>query len=101
MRELEMDLFISCIYFYIKRHTLHSLWYKPSHRTCDFYPDCADASDEWSCGACDFESHHICGWEQKKDDDFDWTRHTGSTPSGSTGGVSHAADSIMFSSTFQ
>ena len=37
------------------------------------------------CGACDFESYHVCGWVQDKTDNFDWTRHSGSTPSGYTG----------------
>ncbi|XP_039262787.2 MAM and LDL-receptor class A domain-containing protein 1-like isoform X1 [Styela clava] len=27
----------------------------------------------------------MCGWEQEQNDDFDWTRHTGQTPSASTG----------------
>eukprot|EP00057_Strongylocentrotus_purpuratus_P029544 XP_011684018.1 PREDICTED: deleted in malignant brain tumors 1 protein-like [Strongylocentrotus purpuratus] len=33
---------------------------------------------------CDFEVDE-CGWEQDTSDDFDWTRHNGSTPSFSTG----------------
>ena len=57
----------------------------PLLRQCDFYPDCGDGSDEWMCGACDFESYHVCGWVQDKTDNFDWTRHSGSTPSGFTG----------------
>ena len=52
---------------------------------CDFYPDCGDASDEWMCGACDFESYHVCGWMQEKDDDFDWTRMKGPVRTSYTG----------------
>ncbi|XP_072179347.1 MAM and LDL-receptor class A domain-containing protein 2-like [Diadema setosum] len=33
---------------------------------------------------CDFENG-ICGWQQSYYDDFDWTRHSGSTSSSSTG----------------
>ena len=35
-------------------------------------------------GTCDFETD-TCGWIQRRDDDFDWTRRRGPTPSVSTG----------------
>ncbi|XP_071492659.1 MAM and LDL-receptor class A domain-containing protein 1-like [Diadema antillarum] len=39
----------------------------------------------WSSNVdCDFESG-LCGWLQLTDDDFDWTRENGGTPSSSTG----------------
>ena len=54
-------------------------------RVCDFRQDCFDQSDEANCGDCDFQ-YSICGWEnQERDDDFDWTRHAGSTWSTGTG----------------
>lgn len=34
---------------------------------------------------CDYESSTLCGWTQDPDDDFDWTHHSGKTPSGRTG----------------
>ena len=35
---------------------------------------------------CDFEKTEICEMTQPEDeDDFDWTRHTGRTPTGGTG----------------
>ncbi|XP_072179349.1 MAM and LDL-receptor class A domain-containing protein 1-like [Diadema setosum] len=33
---------------------------------------------------CNFE-YDVCGWEQETDDDFDWSRNNGSTPSFDTG----------------
>lgn len=35
-------------------------------------------------GTCDFETG-LCGWMQKTNDVFDWTRKKGSTPSQNTG----------------
>lgn len=35
-------------------------------------------------GTCDFENG-LCGWVQRSDDVFDWTRKRGSTPSANTG----------------
>ena len=35
-------------------------------------------------GTCDFETD-TCGWIQRRDDVFDWTRRRGPTPSVSTG----------------
>lgn len=33
---------------------------------------------------CDFETG-LCGWKQDQDDMYDWTEHTGYTPSQNTG----------------
>lgn len=36
--------------------------------------------------SCDFETG-LCGWQQTKTDNFDWTRQIGSTSSSNTGPV--------------
>ncbi|CAG5132826.1 unnamed protein product, partial [Candidula unifasciata] len=34
---------------------------------------------------CDFENDNLCGWNQDNTDDFDWTWHSGETPTANTG----------------
>ena len=55
---------------------------------CDYSDDCGDNSDETSCSnylaRCNFEKD-MCSWKQQSDDEFDWTRRKGPTPSVSTG----------------
>lgn len=55
---------------------------------CDFSDDCGDNSDESSCnnylGRCNFEND-LCQWQQQTDDEFNWTRRKGQTPSIYTG----------------
>ena len=55
---------------------------------CDFTDDCGDGTDESSCGGylarCNFEKD-FCSWTQQSDDEFDWTRRKGLTPSHNTG----------------
>lgn len=57
-------------------------------KVCDFSDDCGDNSDESSCGSylarCNFEQD-LCTWKQQTDDEFNWTRRKGQTPSVSTG----------------
>jgi len=46
------------------------------------------SNDTTTTGDCNFDStkKQFCSWRQEKsDDEFDWTLHQGSTPSGSTG----------------
>ena len=61
----------------------------PETLMCDFQSDCCDASDEKQsvCSAynkCDFE-YGMCGWQNLKNDKFDWQRHRGPTSSFGTG----------------
>ncbi|XP_067052699.1 deleted in malignant brain tumors 1 protein-like isoform X2 [Acropora muricata] len=55
---------------------------------CDFTKDCWDGSDELDCDnytRCDFNDTQLCGWLQVSNDQMDWSRNKGSTPSGYTG----------------
>lgn len=57
---------------------------------CDFTNDCWDGSDEINCQnytRCDFNDTNICGWLQAKNDQMNWTRHKGNTPSIFTGNL--------------
>ncbi|XP_077865626.1 MAM and LDL-receptor class A domain-containing protein 1-like, partial [Saccoglossus kowalevskii] len=50
-----------------------------SWERCNFYSDCADNSDESSCGtSCNFENG-LCGWKNSVSDRFDWSIGKGST----------------------
>ncbi|NXO27132.1 MALR1 protein, partial [Cisticola juncidis] len=54
---------------------------------CDLVDDCGDGSDEDACDPdlhCDFENG-LCSWEQDVQDDFDWIRIRGPTPTVNTG----------------
>ncbi|EDO47788.1 predicted protein [Nematostella vectensis] len=57
-------------------------------KLCDFTDDCGDNSDEGRCALyparCNFETD-LCNWQQLTDDDTDWTRMKGATPSYNTG----------------
>ena len=55
---------------------------------CDFQNDCWDGFDEKNCGnytRCNFEDPNLCGWIQAKNDEMEWTRQQGPTPSFYTG----------------
>ncbi|KAJ8022250.1 MAM and LDL-receptor class A domain-containing protein 2 [Holothuria leucospilota] len=65
----------------------------PYSKVCDYSNNCASRSDENCFGTttpaptklnCTFE-YDTCGYYQRYDDEFDWTRHRGSTSSDNTG----------------
>ncbi|XP_072182121.1 MAM and LDL-receptor class A domain-containing protein 1-like [Diadema setosum] len=53
------------------------------YESCSFSPDEADPNNQDTV-FCDFE-YNMCGWKQDTDDNFDWVRRKGSTPSSNTG----------------
>eukprot|EP00117_Sycon_ciliatum_P042503 scpid2178/ scgid30914/ MAM and LDL-receptor class A domain-containing protein C10orf112 len=60
----------------------------PLNAACDDANNCGDNSDEVGCpmynGDCDFETS-MCNWKNTGGDKLDWTHHSGSTPTLSTG----------------
>ncbi|XP_022097777.1 MAM and LDL-receptor class A domain-containing protein 2-like [Acanthaster planci] len=51
---------------------------------CNAFPTIADPTQYGFNATCDFEAS-LCSWQQARDDQFDWTRYQGSTPSVDTG----------------
>ncbi|XP_071504491.1 MAM and LDL-receptor class A domain-containing protein 1-like [Diadema antillarum] len=56
------------------------------YESCSFSPDEADPNNQDTV-FCDFE-YNMCGWKQDTDDNYDWIRRMGSTPSTNTGPIS-------------
>ncbi|XP_035685696.1 MAM and LDL-receptor class A domain-containing protein 1-like [Branchiostoma floridae] len=87
-----MDVSVECSGFRPFCPTVHNECLNgqcvPRDRWCDFTDDCGDQTDEQQCasypGRCDFQ-HGLCDWIQPDQDDADWIRHSGSTPTSNTG----------------
>ena len=67
-----------------------AIFYGPSHFYCYLYSFYGSVKFFHHCGlsptvfSCDFDQN-LCGFVQSKNDKFDWTVRSGSTPSSSTG----------------
>ncbi|CAL1532684.1 unnamed protein product [Lymnaea stagnalis] len=51
----------------------------------DQAPTCVRFQPKHDPVECDFEDVYLCGWSQDINDDFDWTRWSGKTPTDDTG----------------
>jgi hypothetical protein len=52
---------------------------------CDFKQDCSNGLDEKNCGNCDFEQNDLCGYSDRSNGSYKWTRARNTSPAENIG----------------